>query len=329
MDMGVLIPIDDGDGLSATEAVSKALGGGTWEIIKADKKKEGNAWSNLSRQDKILAASNAASAGIGVAALNTMRKPAKANMDRSLPRSERGGLFQQGARGVASATKPLRRKGNERNPDAYKSKTARKVARGVGRAGLRPLKTAQSISGNKVGAGLVGGGLLAGTAFNATTDALSTKSIMDKGKTTQKSKVSKRDDFTIEATVAKSLEDKRQVYGWASITELNGEPVVDLQGDYVTIDVIEKAAHEYISKSRKGGDMHRRVGEEPFHAADLIESVVVTPEKKEALGLPPDSPTGWWVGFQVNDEETWDLVKNGQRPMFSIHGSGQRKETFL
>lgn len=132
------------------------------------------------------------------------------------------------------------------------------------------------------------------------------------------------DTWKAEAKVSKSYEDKREVYGWASITEVNGEPVVDLQGDYVTIDEIEKAAHAYISKSRKGGDMHRRNGAEAHHVADLIESVVITQDKKEALGIPGDSPTGWWIGMKVHDDDTWNLVKSGQRPMFSIHGSGKR-----
>jgi hypothetical protein len=136
----------------------------------------------------------------------------------------------------------------------------------------------------------------------------------------------KGQDFTISATVSKAIEDKRQVYGWASITEMDGQPVVDLQGDYITIEEVEKAAHKYISKSRKGGDMHVRIGDDPKHVSDLIESVVITPEKKEALGLPPESPTGWWVGMQVHDEETWQLVKDGKRPMFSVHGSGRRQE---
>jgi len=126
-------------------------------------------------------------------------------------------------------------------------------------------------------------------------------------------------DFTIKGEISKS-NDKRQVFGWASVVELNGEPVVDLQGDYMAIDVIEKAAYDYVHSSRRGGDMHQ-VGS---HASDLIESFIVTPEKKAQLNLPDDMPVGWWVGFQVNDDKVWEMVKDGKRPEFSIHGSGQR-----
>lgn len=133
-------------------------------------------------------------------------------------------------------------------------------------------------------------------------------------------------DFSLDAEISKIDTDKRQVFGWASIVERDGEPVVDLQGDYISPEEIEKAAYSYVQKSRKGGDMHQRDGEGPRHVSDMIESFLVTPEKIEKLGLPADSlPTGWWVGFQVHDDDTWNLVKSGKRKMFSIHGKGRRE----
>lgn len=132
-------------------------------------------------------------------------------------------------------------------------------------------------------------------------------------------------DVVWRGEISKVDDDKRQVFGWASIVEMNGEPVVDLQGDYISVDEIEKSAYDYVHKSRKGGDMHKRAGNDPHHVSDMIESFVVTPEKKEKLGLPAEFPVGWWVGYQVHDDETWNLVKSGKRTGFSIHGSGTRK----
>ena len=118
--------------------------------------------------------------------------------------------------------------------------------------------------------------------------------------------------------------DKQQVFGWASVIEVNGEPVVDLQGDYISADEMEKAGYEYVVKSRKGGDMHLRNEWEPIHKSDMIESFIVTPEKREAMGLPDSVPTGWWVGFQIQDPEHWADIKTGKRTGFSIHGHGRR-----
>jgi hypothetical protein len=133
-------------------------------------------------------------------------------------------------------------------------------------------------------------------------------------------------DFSIRGEISKMDVEKKQVFGWASVIEVNGEPVIDLQGDVMTIDTIEKAAYDYVHKSRKGGRQHQRNGEEPLHVSDMIETFVLTPEKKEQMGLPGTVPTGWWVGFQINDDDTWQAYKDGQLKEFSIHGSGTRKE---
>lgn len=138
-------------------------------------------------------------------------------------------------------------------------------------------------------------------------------------------------DLEWTGTISKVNEDRRLVFGWCSISKVDGQPVVDLQGDYVPIETTEDAAYKYVVTSRKGGDMHRRVSkfgvgrDEPYHTADLVESFVVTPEKLQALGLTQSQlPLGWWVGFKVNDDEQWARVKRGERPGFSIHGSGRR-----
>jgi hypothetical protein len=134
-------------------------------------------------------------------------------------------------------------------------------------------------------------------------------------------------EVTWTGEIAKVDADKRQVFGWASVSAVNGQPVVDLQGDVVPIEEMEESAYRYVIESRKGGDMHRRVAkaDQPLHVADMIESFVVTPEKLEKMGLPGNAlPHGWWVGYKVNNDEQWNLVKSGARTGFSIHGKGTR-----
>ena len=147
-----------------------------------------------------------------------------------------------------------------------------------------------------------------------------------KGKLTAiKAKVDKRDvEITWSGEIAKADSDKQQLFGWASVIEVNGEPIIDLQGDRISAEEMEKSAYEYVVKSRKGGDMHLRDEWQPVHKSDMIESFMVTPEKRDAMGLPSSVPTGWWVGFQVNDPEVWSKVKSGERTGFSIHGRGRR-----
>jgi hypothetical protein len=133
--------------------------------------------------------------------------------------------------------------------------------------------------------------------------------------------------FDGEMVIAKTDTDKRQVFGWASITHRNGRPVVDRQGDYIALEEVEKSAYDYVVKSRVGGRQHRRTDDgAAFHAADLIESMVMTPEKAEAMGAGTDGTMGWWVGFKVNDDESWADVKSGKATAFSIHGKGKRAD---
>jgi hypothetical protein len=137
-------------------------------------------------------------------------------------------------------------------------------------------------------------------------------------------------DLVWNGSIEKMDMDKRQVFGYCTVTHVNGEPVVDRQGDYVPLDEIEKAAYTYVVNSRKGGDMHARDGELPLQTSDMVESFVVTPEKLRTMGLDENAiPHGWWVGFKVNDDKQWEMVKNGERTAFSIHGNGRRVEKSL
>lgn len=129
-----------------------------------------------------------------------------------------------------------------------------------------------------------------------------------------------------DAKISEIDEDKRQVFGFATVTHVNGEEVVDKQGDYIPVEEIEKAAYNYVLTSRKGGDMHARDGDGPKHTADLIESVVFSEEKANAMGIKDAPSHGWWIGMRVNDDEQWEMVKDGRRSGFSIHGSGKRRE---
>lgn len=134
------------------------------------------------------------------------------------------------------------------------------------------------------------------------------------------------ESFHAEGEFSKLDTDQRLAFGWASVTEINGMPVVDRQADYVTTEEIEKAAYDYVLKSRVGGDMHKRAGDRPHHVSDLVESFVLTDEKIAKMGLPETTPRGWWVGFKIHDDEAWDMVKKGERTGFSIHGKGRRED---
>ena len=132
-------------------------------------------------------------------------------------------------------------------------------------------------------------------------------------------------DVEVATEFSKVDSEQRTVFGWASIVKMDGKPVVDRQGDYIDIEELSKSAYDYVLDSRKGGHQHQRTETgEPLHVSDMIESVVLTPEKIEKMGLPPETPQGWWVGYKVRDDEIWEAVKKGEVTGFSVHGKGRR-----
>ena len=125
--------------------------------------------------------------------------------------------------------------------------------------------------------------------------------------------------------IQKSDNDKMQAFGWASVAiEENGEQLEDWQGDMIDPEDLEQAAYEFVQFYGNGGEMHQ---EDKRIVAKLIESVVFTEEKMKLLGIPAGTlPVGWWIGFQVQDEDVWEKVKDGTYSMFSIEGEAERIE---
>lgn len=134
-----------------------------------------------------------------------------------------------------------------------------------------------------------------------------------------------KDSSVVKGIVAitKSDDEKMLAFGWANVSiSTEGEVVEDLQDDIIEPEELETAAYRFVEFYREGGEMHEEKGK-----AVLVESVVFTKEKMEAIGIPEGAlPVGWWIGFKVLDKDVWEKVKNGEYPMFSIEGTAKRIE---
>lgn len=127
-------------------------------------------------------------------------------------------------------------------------------------------------------------------------------------------------DVQLSAQIHKADDDKRLVYAWASVVTKGGEPVVDLQGDIISIGELEKAAHGFMLHSREAGEMHiRKTG-----VGKIVESVVLSKQLQDALGIDLGQE-GWFVVIKIEDDEVWERVKKGELTMLSIGGSGVRE----
>lgn len=117
--------------------------------------------------------------------------------------------------------------------------------------------------------------------------------------------------------------EQQLVFGWASVSQVGDEVVVDKQGDIIPVDEMEKAVHDFVLNSRAQGDMHERTG-----VGRLVGSWMFTPEWEKmgvvAKNKDGKSIYGWLVGFKVDDDDLWKAIKRGERPEFSIGGRGTR-----
>ena len=113
-------------------------------------------------------------------------------------------------------------------------------------------------------------------------------------------------------------DDKQLAYG---VVLVPGQ--VDAQGDTISADEIEKAAHEYMVKS---------IQETPIdlqHVLDLPRDRAVPVESYIA---PVDMEVGghqiikgsWVMVTHVPDNEIWDQIKKGAIMSYSIRGWGKR-----
>jgi hypothetical protein len=110
---------------------------------------------------------------------------------------------------------------------------------------------------------------------------------------------------------------------WASIvTTKEGVPIVDHDGEVILVEDLEKAVHSAAlegSGAGRGGLMH-----EYESKIDLLESMVVSREKRAALGFG-DGPEGWVVTCQSRDPEVVKAIRGGDMRELSIRGEAWKE----
>lgn len=121
--------------------------------------------------------------------------------------------------------------------------------------------------------------------------------------------------------IYKSREDEQLVSGWANVSiNADGSIPLDWQDDVIAPDVLEKAAINFMLEYRESGVMH-----EGGPVGTVVESIVFTKEKQQAMGIPEGTvPVGWFITVKVHDKETFAKVKDGTYKMFSIQGKCNR-----
>lgn len=119
----------------------------------------------------------------------------------------------------------------------------------------------------------------------------------------------------------KARESEQLVSGWASVSvNADGSVPLDWQGDIIAPETLEKAAVNFMLDYRDSGVMHKGNA-----VGTVVESIVFTKDKQEALGIPEGTvPQGWFITVKVHDAEVFAKVKDGTYKMFSIQGTCER-----
>lgn len=132
-----------------------------------------------------------------------------------------------------------------------------------------------------------------------------------------------RVSFDSEVQISKVDAAKQHVFGWASIVnKADGTQVIDHQGDVIEPEDLESAAYNFMLESRASGQDHDG---EPA-TGEVIESMVMTKEKAQAMGIPDGIvPTGWWLGVHIPEAEAFAKVRSGERAFFSVEGTAIRE----
>lgn len=112
--------------------------------------------------------------------------------------------------------------------------------------------------------------------------------------------------------IAKSVDTDKQIFT-AVVLRPNE---VDLHGDIYSEEVVEKACYDYLEYSRKGNLQH------------LVETQLAVPVESYIaksdfeLGSGQVKKGDWVLSMKINDEQLWEMCKNGEFTGFSVGCSG-------
>lgn len=115
-----------------------------------------------------------------------------------------------------------------------------------------------------------------------------------------------------EIPILKADEERRIIYGPVLIPD-----EVDAQGDVITADAIEKAAHDYLERynlSSRTGYMHRVFSKD----LRVVESFIAPQDLTFGDRVMPKGT--WILGMHVVDDDAWKRVRSGEIRGFSIGG---------
>ncbi len=106
--------------------------------------------------------------------------------------------------------------------------------------------------------------------------------------------------------------------------ELEADPYVDAQGDWVKMAVLQKAAHEYTQRGKFVFDINHNFEGEEFEF-DILESYVVTEDDILKFGVELKKGA-WLMTLKIDDDDIWQKIKSEELSGFSVQGTAKSPE---
>lgn len=119
-------------------------------------------------------------------------------------------------------------------------------------------------------------------------------------------------------TIAKVSDELGIVFGWAIISKLDGQDYYDTQGDFISEEVMLRAATSYVSDGAIAKEMH--VGDAKGR---MVFVWPMTDDIAKAMGISTNQ-TGLMVAMRPDSPEVLQKFKDGTYSGFSIGGRGER-----
>lgn len=116
------------------------------------------------------------------------------------------------------------------------------------------------------------------------------------------------------AEVIKVDTDLGIVFGWAIVSQIDGKPYFDVQGDHIPEAAMLKASADFMEHSRMLGDMH-----ENDEGGNVVFAFPMTADVAKAFGITTKT-TGLMIGVKPLRKSTLEKFRDGTYTGFSIGG---------
>ena len=104
--------------------------------------------------------------------------------------------------------------------------------------------------------------------------------------------------------------------------ELEDNPFVDTQGDWVKMSTLQKTARAWLDRGRFVFDVNHEGEEFEF---EVLESFVVDKTDIAIFGIKVKKGA-WVLTLSIDDDDVWDKIKSGALAGFSPYGSARSPE---